>query len=257
MKLRYSYKLNTWARDVRRDTQNSLTRAINNYEVEFNFDDNHKVVEMKIFIPNVKVKLNQRQTVDASLDSEKEVEAHIIANYIANVLHVQTGRCEATRVGSPDYVPETEEDRRELISKRFTRTRSISMNANISGPTNLSQEALMRYINEKDALSMYVDAGKMSNPTGRYREYFRVIEHFFPYEGKKFDTTVHNYLSRFDPRYTEDFVHELKDLRNRCSHAKRHRDYITSNDVKGMKELRDKMTDLIRIAKWLLDNPPP
>jgi len=78
-------------------------------------------------------------------------------------------------------------------------------------------------MNQKDALAMYVDAKKMSNPTGKYREFFRVIEHYFPYEGPRFDRETHNYLVRSDSKYTEGFIKQLRLLRNICSHANRAR----------------------------------
>lgn len=256
MKLKYSYKLDTWARDDRYNSQNSLTQIIGNCEVELIFDNNHNVTGVNIFFPDVRIMLNERGTVDASLDKEKEVEAHSFANYIANMLYVETGKCDFTKVGTPDYVPETEEDRRGLEGMTFTRSVSISLRASLRGSADLSQQALSRYMNQKDALAMYVDAKKMSNPTGKYREFFRVIEHYFPYEGPRFDRETHNYLVRSDSKYTEGFIKQLRLLRNRCSHAKRVRDYITSNDLNGMKEVQEKTRDVERIAKLLLDNPP-
>lgn len=256
MKLKYPYKLDTWARDDRYNSQNSLTQTIGNCEVELVFDDNHNATGVNIFFPNVRIMLNERGTVDASLDKEKELEAHSFVNYIANMLYVQTGKGDFTEVGTPDYVPETEDDRRELEGMTFTRSVSFGVDAILRGSADLSQQALSRHMNQKDALAMYVDAKKMTNPTGKYREFFREIEHYFPYEGPRFDREAHNYLAMFDSEYTEDFIRQLRLLRNRCSHAKRNRGYITSNDLKGTKKVQEKTRDVERIARLLLDNPP-
>jgi len=255
LKLKYEYRLDTWARGKGYDSQNSLTLTIGNYEIEFTFDDSNNVTGMNIFIPNVMVMLSERGTVETSLDKEKEAEAHSIANYIANILYEQTGKCKFG-VGIPKYVPETEEERRELEGKTFTVSRNFTIDTMLRGFANLSQPALSKYFRQKDALAMYVDAKKMNNPTGKYREFFRVLEHYFPYEGPRFDREAHNYLVRFDLKYTEGFIRQLRLLRNRCSHAKRVRDYTTSNDLGGMKEVQEKTRDVERIAKLLLDNPP-
>ncbi len=258
MKLKYECKLDTWARekDDRYNSQNSLTQTIGNYEIEFIFDDNHNVTGMNIVIPNARITLSEGGTVDASLDKEKEVEVHSIANYIANILYEQTGKCKFG-VGIPKYVPETEEERRELEGKTFTVSRSFTIDAMLRGFANLSQPALSKYFRQKDALAMYVDAKKMNNPTGKYREFFRVIEHYFPCGGRTFEKKAHQYLIRFDQKYTESFIRKLKLLRHRCSHAKRQLGYITSNDLKGMKEIQSRMGDVQGIAKLLIDNPPP
>ena len=255
MRLKYEYRLDTWARGRGYDSKNSLTLTVSNYEIEFTFDDNNNVIGMSIFIPNAGVMLSEKGTIDASLDKKKEVEVHSIANYIANILYEQTGRCKFD-VGIPEYVPETEEERRELEGKTFTRFRSFTINAEIGGFADLSQPALSKYFRQKDALAMYVDARKMTNPTGKFREFFRVLDHYFAYEGTTFDREVHNYLVRFDSKYSEDFIEKLRNLRNRCSHAKTDRDYITSNDLEGMKEIQSRMGDIQGIAKLLIENPP-
>jgi len=62
------------------------------------------------------------------------------------------------------------------------------------------------------------------------------------------------YLQQFAPKYDEDFLEELKKFRDRCSHTAS--DYITPNDLKGLKALREKVPELKEIARILLSHPP-
>lgn len=247
--------MDTWAKDEKYDIQTSLSQTIDNCDVEFTFDADHTVTRMFISIPNVKIMLNEMGIVDAFLDDESRAEAFSLANYIANMLYLQTGKCNISEVCVLGYVPETETDRKELERTRVQQ-KTFGIDAILKGKPDLSKQALSRYITQKDALAIYIDAERMTNLTGKYREFFRVLDHYFPYKGPTFDRKVHQYLKKFDQKYTIKYIETLRNLRNRCSHAKSHRDYITTNDLRGMKELRDRMDDVQSIAKLLLDNPP-
>lgn len=255
MKLRYEYKVDTWAKDEKYDAQHSLSQTIDNCDVEFTFDADHAVTRMFISIPNVKIMLNEMGIVDAFLDEKSRAEAHSLANYIANMLHLQTGKCNISEVCVLGYVPETETNRKKL-KRTHVQQKPFGIDAILKGKPNLSKDALSRYITQKDALAIYIDAERMANLTGKYREFFRVLDHYFPYTGQQFDREVHQYLRKFDPKYTIKYIAKIRDLRNRCSHAKSGNKYITSNDFRGMKELRDRIRDVRSIAKLLLDNPP-
>ncbi len=255
MKLRFEYKLDTMAKDETHDVQNRLSQTIDNCDVEFTFDDGHTVTRMFISIPNVKIMLNEMGNVDAFLDEESRAKAYSFANYIANMLYLQTGKCNISEVGVLGYVSETEADGNEL-ERTCVHSKTFGIDVILKGRPDLSKEALSRYITQKDTLAIYVDAERMTNLTGKYREFYRVLDHYFPYTGQKFDHKVHQYLRRFDQKYTVPYMETLRDLRNRCSHAKSCNKYITSNDIRGMQKLRDRMGDVQSIAKLLLDNPP-
>jgi hypothetical protein len=255
MKLKVPYKLDTWARDDRYNSHNSFTQIIDSNEVEFMFDDTHNLVGINVFLPNAEIVRDETGAIVSFLGEERETQIHSIVNYISNFLWQQTGKCEFSKTDSPAYVPETEDDRVRLQGLRFITTRDMGISVNIRGRVDLSPTAMTRYINQKDELAMYVDAHKMNNPTGKYREFFRILEHYFPYEGREFDEKTSAYLSRFDVNWTTDFIRQLRLLRNRCSHARRIRGYITSNDLRGMKEVGSKIDTIQRIAKTLLDNP--
>ena len=94
----------------------------------------------------------------------------------------------------------------------------------------------------------------MNNPVGKYREFFRVLEHFFPYDGSEFDRKVSHHFGKYDNKYTEKYVYDLRQLRHRCTHAKRN--YITSNDLVGMEHVRSKLEEIEKMAKLLINNPP-
>ena len=94
----------------------------------------------------------------------------------------------------------------------------------------------------------------MNNPVGKYREFFRVLEHFFPYDGSEFDRKVSHHFGKYDNKYTEKYVYDLRQLRHRCTHAKRN--YITSNDLVGMEHVRSKIEEIEKMAKLLINKPP-
>jgi hypothetical protein len=253
MKLKYRYYVDTWARDETQGLK-SLTRRIRNCEVEFLFDDGHKLRAIDILIPNASVTYSTGGTIQP-LDKSNDAEAHIIANYIVNVLQEETGKCDIIKTpDTPEYVSETPEEKTLLEGKVFTRTRSIFANAIISGSINFSEKILNKYIKQIDAFAIYSDAKRMTNPVGKFREFFRVLEHFFPYEGEEFDRKASKYFGKYDSKFTEKFVYRLRQLRNRCTHAKKN--YITSNDIEGMDQVKTKLKDIHTMAKLLINNPP-
>jgi len=255
MKLKVPYNFDTWAHDERYDCSSTLTERIANSEVAFRFDDKHDLVGVDVYVPNVTINRDERGAIVPIITNDQEIQVYSLVNYISNVLWKQTGKSSFSRNKNPEYVAETE--RIELEGQTVTRSHSISGNACIMGHPDFSQTALARYLNQKDALAMLADADTMTNPTGKYRELFRVLDHYFPFDYKKFDQEASRYLSRFNPAWTECRMFELRDLRNRCSHAKRHRDYITSNSLDGMREINENLGDLKMMAFTLLDNPPP
>jgi len=252
MKLKYRYEVDAWARDES-ENLNSLSRCIGNYDIEFLFDDEHKLTVIDVFVPNAKVTYSLEGTIQ-SLDKSKDAEAHIIANYIVNVLQEETGKCGIRKMpDTPEYVPETPEEKAELEGKTFTVTKSYSISALLRRPFDFAEETLSKYLKQIDALAIYSDAKRMNNPVGKYREFFRVLEHFFPYEGDEFDRKVSKHFEKYDSKYTQKYVYDLKQLRNRCSHAKKN--YITSNDLTGLEQVKSRLEEIQKMAKLLISNP--
>jgi hypothetical protein len=257
MKLKVSYNFDTWVCDERYNSSSVLTERIADYEVDFRFDDNHRLIGVDVYVPNVSINRDERGAIVTIMTNDQEIQVYSLVNYISNVLWKQTGKSSFSRNRNPEYVPESDTERGELENQIRTGSISFTVDACIQGPTDLSKPALTRYLNQKDALAMFADADTMTNPTGKYRELFRVLEHYFPFENLEFDQKASRYLARFDPAWDEKKMCKLRDLRNRCSHGKRHRDYITSNDLKGIREINANLDELKRIASTLLDNPPP
>lgn len=255
MKLKYEYKVDTWVKNDECDVQSTASQTIDNCDVEFNFDTNNALFRIFILIPNVKVMLNEAGNVDAFLDEQSRAKAYSLANYISNVVYLQTGKCDISEVRVVGYVPETDADKKEL-ERTCVHQKTFGIDVVIVGRPKLSNEALSRYLAEKDALAIYVDAERMTNLPSKYREFFRVLEYYFPYEGQRFDCELHTYLKRFDQKYCIDYIRKLRGLRNKCSHAKKRNNYITSNDLREIQTLRAEIGGIQFIAKLLLDNPP-
>lgn len=256
LKLRYMFTLKTNIKKEKYDSHKNLSRTLANNEAEFLFDDEHNLVGLNIFIPNVKARLNTKSELAVSLDEDNWQKAYSVVSHIADRFFDLTGISEFSLKEIPRYLPETQEETKLLEGKVYAKLkRSISLE--VTGYDDILSEAeLNKYKNQKDPYAMFVDAKRMTYPPGKYHEFFRVIEHFFPFEGTTFDLKVHNYLSNFDIRYTEECVRGLRLLRHRCSHGKKLRDYITSNDYKGIIEIQGKISDISLAARILLENPP-
>ena len=253
MKLKYRYEVDTWAKDESGSLK-SLAKHIENYDVEFLFDDEHKLTAINVLVPDAKVTYSTEGTVQP-LDKSKDAKAHIIANYIVNVLQEETGKCDFRKLPeTPEYVPEISQEEAELKGKKFTFSRSLSADAFIRGRFDFSENTLNKYIKQMDAFAIYSDAKRISNPVGKYREFFRVLEHFFPFEREEFDRKVSSHFIKYDNKYIGKYVNDLRQLRNRCSHAKKN--YIISSDLAGMEQVKSKLHEIQKMAKLLIENPP-
>lgn len=256
MKLKYHYDLESWANDTAYDSRSSITRTIDDCTVEFLFDDTHNLCGINVFVPNAEVVYDDSGRVIT--DGAKDAQAYLIANYVSDVLQSQTGKCAIVESqNTPDYIPESEKEVKELAGKTFRKTSTISSTASIRGPCNLSVSGLNKYANQKDAFSIYMDAKRMINPIGKYREFFRVLDHFFPFEGSEFDTRVSDYLQKLNAKYTTGLIEQLRKLRNRCSHAKSGASYIAPYNLEGVREVGASLGTIEEIAKLLIENPPP
>lgn len=251
MKLKYAYELDTTARDLSGKLRN-LTRRIGNSDIEFSFDCEHKLTSINVFIPNAKVTYNNQGAIEP-LDKSKDVEAYLVANYVANVLQEETGKCDIRKIPDiPQYVPESQQEEIELEGKTFVLRESFGITALLIIPFDFSEETLNKYLGRTDALAIYSDAKRMSNPIGKYREFFRVLEYFFPFEGREFDTKASEYFQKYNRKYTEKYIRDLRQLRNQCTHARK--DYITSNNLAKIEELRSKQKEIQDMAKLLIND---
>lgn len=257
MRLKVHYDLDTFANDQRFDLNHKLDQTLGNYNLSFNFDNEHNLKGVEIYVPNATVNRDSNGSIVPLLTEDKETEIYELVNYISNVLWKQTGKCSFSRRSSPEYVPETEQERLSLQRRTITRTLSLQSNVCIRAQADMSETAMSRYLAEKDALAMFADASKMTNSTGKFREFFRIIDHYFPIEGEELDRQASNYLIRFNPQWNQDLIRKLRRLRNRCSHAKRRRDYITSGNLGGQKEIEENLGVLRQITEALINNPPP
>jgi hypothetical protein len=181
MKLKVPYKFDTWGEDKRYDSKSAaLNVNMSGFEIGFRFNDKHKLIGVDIYVPNVDVNRNKSGEIDPRLTNDQEIQVHSLVNYISNVLWKQTGSSSYSRKTNPEYVPESETDEEELKGDIVLRTMRVTMDAIIQGPPDISETALTYYLGVTDALAMYVDANSMTNQTGKFREFFRILDHYFP-----------------------------------------------------------------------------
>ena len=257
MMLKYSYVVDTWAEDQRYTPSQSLRFAFESQQVEFLFNETHQVSGMAVYVPNVELpRRGGKLYLPLSSFPEETAKAFEVASFFVNLLHYQTGKGALIKWpnGPQDYIPETREEaefREKLLIANFNIPLAWSI---AKGAHDLSQATLQRYSRVRDALNIYTDALRLADPISKFRELYRVLERFFPYEGRRFDTTASQYLAHSLPNFTRRRIKILRRLRNKCSHAKA--EVITSGDWKGLNQVRAALEDLQKIARVLLENPP-
>ena len=149
--------MDTWARDESGNLK-TLALHIGNSDVEFLFDDAHKLTAINVLVPNAKVTYTTHNGTIQPLDKSKDAEAHVIANYIVNVLQEETGKCDIRKMpDTPEYVPETAEEKAELEGKTFTATKSCGISVALRRTFNFSEQELGKYMKQIDALAIYSD----------------------------------------------------------------------------------------------------
>lgn len=212
---------------------------------------------------------------------DKIQELQKIGLYVADVLAYQTGLGEIQgnldvvfKEAFSEFIPENEEEERFIEAKRRRLSKSLTMQYRIYGGNLIRVNDLKNLCRHRDAIACYAEAMRLKHPISVYRELYRIIEYFFARPGMtkkktnmtkkktktkltgrdKFIERASDHLSRFDQKYDFEFLKELTDLRDRCSHT--NKNYITPNDTEGLEELRKKIPELQKIAKILIDNPP-
>ncbi len=255
MKLKYTYTVETWAEDKNYGPSQSQQLPFESYEVEFLFNEIHQIDGIAVYIPNVELPRKEGKLYLPSFP-EETAKAYEVASFFANLLHYQTGK--GVLLEAPNepqaYLPETDEET-DFCEKRIANSRLLhSWKARTKGAYDFSLTTLERYSKVEDALTIYADARRLTESISKFREFYRVLEHFFPKNGEDFDKAVSQYLVKFSPKFTEDTIRALRELRNKCSHAKR--DFITSADWEGLNQIRIEVNNLQEIAGLLLENPP-
>lgn len=261
MKLKYNYRVETWAEDRNYDPSQSQKLCYESYGVdlliELVYDEARQVFGIVVYVPGVQLPRNEEGNLYLPSFPEETARAYEAASFLIDLLHYQTGRGVLLEWpnGPDDYLSETPEERdfrEKLVIANFKIPYSSGV---LRGPYNLSPPTVQRYSQVRAALSIYTSAARLSDPISKFREFYRILERFFDPKDKRFDSRVAEYLGQFRSDVTEDKITALRVLRNKCSHATEN--FITSGEWRGLNEIRASLVDLQETARLLVENPPP
>jgi len=260
MKLKYNFRVETWAEDRNHHPLQSQKLCFESNGVdlliELVHDEARQVCGIVVYVPGVQLPRNEEGNLYLPSFPEETARAYEAASFLVDLLHYQTGKGVLLEWpnGPDDYLPETPEDRdfrEKLVIANAKIPHSSGM---LRGPYDLSPPTVRRYFQVRTALSIYTDAARLSDPISKFREFYRILERFFGSGDKRFDSRVAEYLGRFRSDVTKDQITAWRDLRNKCSHA--NRNFTTSGDWKGLNEIRASLIDLQETARLLVENPP-
>lgn len=254
MKLKYTYVLKTGARDLEYGPSRSRHLAFEGCEVEFLFEEDHRISGMAVYLPDVRLpRENGRLHVPAF--TRQTVTAHALATFFVNLLYFQTGEGTILRSeNSPRLIAETDEEAAFLDTYIVARFSAPIGWTTLEGQYDLRPETIDGWRRVKNPLTMYVDACRLTDPISKFREFYRVFEYFFPQSRGVFDHAVAAHLRVLDQRFTEAKVRRLRVLRDKCSHAKGK--FITSAHWSALGRVREELSDLQSGALLLLRNAP-
>ena len=254
MRLKCTFKLNCWIEHARYDNAIPLIRTIDSCQVGFLFNQNHRIEQLVIEIPNIQL----TKTPDGKLDAERSpyvIEVYKIAHMVINTLFKQTGvPCEIVPTEPEcEFIGDTPQEQQMIKEHVKIVRKSLTMPYSIRNNPDFSEAALSMYNNRKEALSIYTDALRMSDLARKFVHFYRVIENFISDTGQNFDYKVALFAQRFDPRYDEALIAKIRKVRNMCSHAKRGKPFITSENLS---EVVKRLHDIHNIAQLFLDHSP-
>ena len=229
---------------------------IEDAEIVFQLDCG-KIRSIKVIFNGLPLKYVNGDIIDPYYP-EKRMIAYKIVSYIANRLLIQSGvDCfdpQEILNDNEQVLPETNEERLNWESKRKRISKSLKISYSIRGFANLSDYAA-KY-NYADVYSNFADGIRAKNLITKYVSLYKVIERFFDSTGEYFDRAVSNYVSQFDPYFTDSKVRDLRILRNRCMHPTHNQGHITSDNIELMKQLAAGIKDLDKLARLLVERHP-
>lgn len=97
---------------------------------------------------------------------------------------------------------------------------------------------------------LYADALRLSLPTSKFREFWRVLESAFNQKGKSLVKCLANYKPAMDICFDEEELNELLVLRGRASHAETSVPDIELNEVEGL--CQSKITRLSTLVERVI-----
>ena len=191
-----------------------------------------------------------------------EETAFRFAAYVANNIMKQTGldaiNVRAVLHRSPRLEPETEEELRLLSTRKQTVYAGATFEAVVTKPFDTFN--IDDSVAHPAALALYADGLRAADPFVRFEMFYRVMEYFFPNPQNKAPRHLPNCpdFSGKEEREIREQVRSWDELRRRSVHPRPRRDLsLHRDDLRALHEVRKHEPGMERLARWLLDNPPP
>lgn len=230
---------------------------IDDVQVSWEVDNEGHLLFFKLGISGVEPRLNSEGAITSTYPEIKG-KAFRVATYIANRFLCQTIvdaiDIEQIFSGSPETILETPDEEQKFSRHRRELWKEVSLPFDIQGsfkPDNYSAE----YIYDI-AFSFYADGLRVMHPFVRYELFFKVIEYFFPFKNKKFNTKSSEYALQYDKRFDNHQIEVLKNTRNRIMHPKASKGHLNPSDIDAVSEVRSHLVLLHDLVKILLKHPP-
>jgi hypothetical protein len=191
-----------------------------------------------------------------------EETAFRFAAYVANSILKQTGRdvidARAVLLRSPRLEAETDEETKLLATRRLTVFLGATMDA--VGTKPFDPFEIGHDVAHPPALALYADGLRATDPFVRFEMFYRVMEYFFPNPQNNAPRYLRNCLdfSGKQERDIREQVQSWHELRRRSVHPRPRGDLaLHRDDLRALHEVRKHEPGMERVARWLLDNPPP
>src|SRR5829696_5194343 len=174
---------------------------INGSTVIWEVNEGSKLAAIELRISHQPIEFDE-QGVILSTYPELETLAYRLSAYIANSVFKQTSYDvinPETVVGkTPELRAETADEETILAERMRTVGRALTLTWRIEG--NFDPEEYPQLYEHSPAIALYADALRVTSPFQQYELLYKVIEHFFPKQGKPFDKAVSAYAYPFDNR---------------------------------------------------------
>ncbi len=198
---------------------------------------------------------------------ELESHAYRLSTYIANCVFKQTGfdaiDPETVLLGTPELHAETAEEKDALTHHR--RTVRIGKRALYNIHSHFEPEEYPTLFKHSAAVALYADGLRVRSPFQQYELFYKVIEYFFPNKdgssalsSKALDKAVSSHAHRFDDRFSEPQIKELRELRNRAIHPYTYPNigpHANPEDLQALRKVEAALPLLRDLARLLLQYP--
>lgn len=229
---------------------------INSAEVSWEISPEGKLKSVVLRIPDQPLRFDDRGVI-LSTYPELESHAYRLSVYIANCLFKQTGfdaiDPETVLLGTPELRAERAEEENILAQRRRTVGSARRVSYSVHG--RFEPDEYPTLFKHSAALALYTDGLRVTSTFQKFELSYKVIEYFFPQEGKALDNAVATHALPFDARFNRSQIETLRHLRNRITHPRAHRGHINPETLDAIREVRANLSLVQQLAKLLLQHP--